>query len=39
MEGGVPKSVGERHYSKLLRQADGYYQKYVTYLDKIRKAK
>jgi intergrase/recombinase len=32
----VPKNVGARHYTKLLRQADGYYSKYATYLNKIR---
>jgi intergrase/recombinase len=27
IEGGVPKRVGAGHYTKLLRQADGHYQK------------
>ena len=36
MEGGVPRSVGARHYSKLVRQADGYYPKFAAFLGKIR---
>ena len=32
MEGGVPRSVGARHYSKLVRQADGYYPKFAAFL-------
>jgi len=38
MEGGVPKSVGARHYSKLLRQADGPYRRYADYLNKLRRS-
>jgi intergrase/recombinase len=38
IQGMIPKRVGARHYTKLLRQADGYYVKYADYLDKIRDA-
>jgi intergrase/recombinase len=37
IEGRVPKRVGAKHYTKLLRRADGHYSKYVSYLNKIRK--
>ena len=36
LQGRTPKKIGARHYSKLLRQADGYYKRYADYLDKIR---
>jgi len=36
IEGRTPKKVGARHYSKLLRQADGHYPKYARYLDELR---
>lgn len=36
IEGRTPKRVGARHYTKLLRQADGHYRKYATYLEKFR---
>ena len=36
IEGRVPKKVGARHYTKLLRQADGYYGRYADYLAKLR---
>jgi intergrase/recombinase len=36
IEGRVPKKVGARHYTKLLRQADGHYGRYSEYLDKLR---
>ena len=36
IEGRVPKKVGARHYTKLLRQADGHYGRYSVYLAKFR---
>jgi intergrase/recombinase len=38
IEGRVPKKVGARHYTKLLRQADGHYGRYFSYLDKLKGA-
>jgi hypothetical protein len=36
IEGKMPKRVGARHYTKLLRQADMHYAKYAKYLDKLK---
>jgi intergrase/recombinase len=36
IEGRTPKKIGARHYSKLLRQANGYYQRYAKYICKLR---
>jgi intergrase/recombinase len=36
IQGRIPKRVGARHYSKLLRQADGHYNRYAVYLCKLR---
>ena len=37
IQGRIPKRIGARHYTKLLRQADGHYPKYVSYLDKLKR--
>lgn len=36
IEGGVPKKIGAKHYTALLKQADGFYPKYADYLAKLR---
>jgi intergrase/recombinase len=36
IEGRTPKKIGARHYSKLLRQADEYYNRYAVYICKLR---
>lgn len=37
IEGRVPKKVGARRYTKLLRQADGFYGEYDKYICKLRR--
>jgi len=36
IEGRVPKKIGARHYTQLLRQADGFYSKYAEYISQLR---
>jgi intergrase/recombinase len=36
IEGRVPKKIGAKHYTALLKQADGFYPKYADYLTKLR---
>ena len=36
IQGRIPTRVGARHYTKLLRQADGHYKKYIVKFYKIR---
>jgi intergrase/recombinase len=36
IEGRVAKSIGARHYTQLMRQADMHYQKYADYLSGLR---
>jgi intergrase/recombinase len=36
IERRVPTKIGARHYTKLLRQADGYYSRYAEYITKLR---
>jgi intergrase/recombinase len=36
IQGRVPQKIGARHYTVLLRQADGYYGRYADYLAKLR---
>jgi intergrase/recombinase len=39
IEGRVPKKIGAKHYTALLKQADGFYPKYADYLTKLRSEK
>jgi intergrase/recombinase len=36
IQGRTPKRVGAKHYSKLLRQADGHYPKFARYVTELR---
>jgi intergrase/recombinase len=36
IEGRVPQKIGARHYTRLLKQADGFYGRYAEYLTKLR---
>jgi intergrase/recombinase len=36
IEGRVPKKIGARHYTVLLKQADSHYGKYADYLSQLR---
>jgi len=36
IEGRVPKKIGAKHYTSLLKQADGFYPKYSSYLCMLR---
>jgi len=36
VEGRVPKKIGAKHYTALLRQADSFYGKYASYLSRLR---
>jgi intergrase/recombinase len=36
IEGRVPMKIGAKHYTRLLKQADGFYGKYADYLSKLR---
>ncbi|NLB77155.1 MAG: hypothetical protein GX799_11955 [Crenarchaeota archaeon] len=38
IEGRVPKKIGAKHYTALLKQADGFYPKYADYIAKLREA-
>jgi len=38
IEGRVPQKIGARHYTQLLRQADGFYGKYASYLSRLRES-
>jgi intergrase/recombinase len=37
IQGRIPKMVGASHYSRLLRQADGYYNRYAEYIRRLRR--
>jgi len=39
IEGRVPRKIGAKHYTALLKQADGFYSKYADYLAKLRSSK
>jgi intergrase/recombinase len=36
IEGRVPKKIGAKHYTALLKQADGFYPKYAKYISALR---
>jgi intergrase/recombinase len=38
IESRVPKKIGARHYTQLLRQADGFYGKYASCLSGLRES-
>ena len=38
IEGRVPIKIGAKHYSALIRQADSFYERYASYLSKLRGA-